>query len=293
VRILVLSSVIALTLAACTSEKQVVDAPAAAPPESAMVEAAPAVDAWEVALNGAHRSPENRARDVHRHPRETLEFFGIKGNQTVVEITPGGGWFTEVLAPVLKAQGSLIAAVPDPSTAPSDGAKNYFTRGNEALRAKLSADTATYGGVKVVEFKVREPSFGPSGSADLVVTFRNVHNWTGWGSDAQMFKAFFDVLKPGGVLGVEEHRAKPGTTIEQSKKSGYLATDYVIKLATDAGFKVDGQAEINANPKDTADHPNGVWNLPPSLSVKEGEDKAKYQAIGESDRMTLRFVKPA
>ena len=156
----------------------------------------------------------------------------------------------------------------------------------------MSADPASYGEVEVLEFNLNEPKFGPGGTYDLVMTFRNVHNWTGAKADAAMFKAFFAALKPGGVLGVEEHRAKAGVTVEESFKSGYIPEDYVVKLATDAGFKLDAKSEINANPKDTKDYPDGVWTLPPTYRLKD-QDREKFQAIGESDRMTLRFVKPA
>jgi len=244
------------------------------------------------ALAGPHRSAENSARDAYRHPKQTLAFFGLKPGMSVLEITPGGGWYTEVLAPALKGNGTLTAALVDPSTLASEGARNYYTRNNQKYRDKLAADAANYGEVKVVEISQSEPKFAPEGSYDLVLTFRNVHNWTGAKADGAMFKGFFAALKPGGTLGVVEHRAKAGATMEESFKSGYLPTDYVVKLATDAGFKLDAQSEVNANPKDTKDYPGGVWTLPPSLGEKD-KDKEKYLAIGESDRMTLRFVKPA
>ena len=148
-----------------------------------------------------------------------------------------------------------------------------------------------YANASVIEVDPAAPVFGEPGSADVVLTFRNVHNWVGAGSEAAMFKGFFDVLAPGGVLGVVEHRAAPGKTLEEVKESGYLPEDYVIGLATAAGFVLEEKSEINANPADTKDHPNGVWTLPPGNRHDEA-DKAKYAAIGESDRMTLRFVKP-
>jgi predicted methyltransferase len=211
---------------------------------------------------------------------------------TVVEITPGAGWYTEVLGPLMKGDGKLVAAIVDPASASNDRAKEYYTKANADYGAKLNAMPDAYSEVTVHQFRLDSPSFGDPGSADMVVTFRNVHNWTGSGAAPGMFKGFFEVLKPGGVLGVEEHRAAPGTKSAEDPRSGYLLEDDVIKLATDAGFVLAGKSEVNANPKDTKDHPNGVWNLPPNLNVKEGDDKAKYEAIGESDRMTLRFVKP-
>lgn len=244
-------------------------------------------------LAGAQRSDANRARDAFRNPKQTLAFFGVEPGMTVVEITPGGGWFTEILGPLVAGQGQLVAAVVDPATARSDRAKEFFTGANQRLRDKLAADPANYGSVVVRPFSIDAPAFGAPGSADVVLTFRNVHNWTGWGTDAAMFRGFYDVLKPGGVLGVEEHRAAAGKSLDEVKASGYLPVDYVVGLATAAGFVLEGSSEVNANPRDTRDHPNGVWNLPPTLNVREGDDRAKYQAIGESDRMTLRFVKPA
>lgn len=263
-------------------------APAQTPPPAA---AAAAPDIAQV-LAGSWRSDANKARDAHRHPRETLEFFGLKPTMTVVEITPGGGWYTEILAPLVKAQGKLIAVVVDPTTAEKEGTREYLGKSNTKFKEKLAADTERYSGVEVREFPMTAPKFGPPASADLVLTFRNVHNFMMWKTDAAMFKAAFDVLRPGGVLGVTDHRAAPGADLEKIKDSGYIPEEYVIKLATDAGFQLAEKSEINANPKDTKDHEKGVWTLPPSLALGD-KDKEKYLAIGESDRMTLKFVKPA
>lgn len=238
------------------------------------------------AIAGKWREQKNVARDQYRHPQQTLAFFGIAPNQTVIEITPGGGWYSEILAPYLNAEGHYLAAVGKPDKPDSRGA-----RSNQALAARFTADKAHFGGAKLVEFDPKAPVFGAPGGADAVLTFRNVHNWVDAGTAAAYFKAFFAALKSGGTLGVVDHRAKPGTDLEAMKKSGYLTEALVIQLATDAGFKLDAKSEINANPKDTADHPNGVWTLPPTNDHAEADD-AKYQAIGESDRMTLRFVKP-
>lgn len=241
----------------------------------------------------SHRSAANRARDAYRHPVETLAFFDVQPQQTVVEVTPGGGWYTEVLAPYLRANGTLVAQLFAPASAAKPGTRDYYAKSNAEYRAKLAANPQVYDRVRVVETSVSAPVLGSPASVDRVLTFRNVHNWTAAGSDAAMFKSFFDVLKPNGVLGVVEHRAAPGTDPAVSAESGYITEAYVIKLATDAGFELVDRSEINANPKDTRDYKNGVWTLPPGLRVPEGEDPAKYMAIGESDRMTLKFVKPA
>ncbi len=238
-----------------------------------------------------HRSEANRARDQYRHPAETLSFFGLNDTQTVVEISPGGGWYTEILAPLLNERGHYLAVLNDPEKAGSDKAKAYYAKQNDEFSARFKANPELYGKAAVVLVDTKAPEFGPAGSADLVLTFRNVHNWMGQGAAENMFKGFFDVLKSGGKLGVTEHRAAPGTDAKVSAETGYLSEDAVIKLALDAGFVLEGKSEINANPLDTKDYKGGVWTLPPNLS--QGEvDKAKYVAIGESDRMTLLFKKP-
>ena len=243
-------------------------------------------------LAGSHRAEANKARDVYRHPKETLAFFSVEPTMNVIEITPGGGWYTEVLAPWLKGRGTLTAAVVEPASASSEGARAYYAKNNQAFADKLAADAANYGEVKTVAFAMGKANFGAADSADAVLTFRNVHNWTGAKADGDMFKGFFNVLKPGGVLGVVEHRAAPGTSAEASAKSGYIAQEYVVSLATAAGFVLEAESEINANAKDTKDYEGGVWALPPSLRHGD-KDREKYVAIGESDRMTLRFRKPA
>ncbi|MEJ5059544.1 MULTISPECIES: class I SAM-dependent methyltransferase [unclassified Pseudomonas] len=247
----------------------------------------PTVSAEQYAkvLAGDWRAPENVARDGYRHPQQSLQFFGLGPNQTVIEITPGNGWYSELLAPLLQDEGHYIAAVQAPTVS------DYARKNEEKLKSKFAAAPAQYAKAQVLEFDPKAPAFGQPGSADTVLTFRNVHNWVLADTAPQMFEAFFKVLKPGGVLGVVDHRAKDGASLEDIKHSGYLTTDFVVKLATDAGFKLEQQSEINANPKDTKDYPEGVWTLPPALTLGD-KDRAKYMAIGESDRMTLRFVKP-
>nr|WP_329743458.1 methyltransferase [Dyella sp. A6] len=239
----------------------------------------------DTVLAGAWRSAADRARDVYRHPKATLQFFGVQPDQDVVEIDPATGWYSEVLAPLLRDNGSYTAAEPLPSG--SAEAK----RDDAALRAKFAADPAVYGKATILQYDPQAPVFGKPGSADAVLTFRNVHNWVQAGTAPAMFKGFFAVLRPGGVLGVVEHRAAAGATLAAVKGSGYLPVAYVEKLATAAGFKLDGSSEINANPKDTRNYAKGVWTLPPTLALGV-TDRARYLAIGESDRMTLRFVKP-
>ena len=301
-----IATALTLILAGCGS-----DAPPAAPaaPAAPTAAAAPAAAAKPAAdqpaqppppvsadqmvgqkidqvLAGDWRSDKNKARDQYRHPKQTLEFFGVKSGTTLIELTPGGGWYAEVLAPLMKGSGNYIAAILTPKKKEGEDAQDM-----DALSKKFAGDAAEYGDAKVEQFDLKAPNLGPPGSADMVVTFRNVHNWVSGGTAPQMFKAFFDVLKPGGVLGVEDHRAAEGADVEKTKEKGYLPTDYVIKLATDAGFKLKAQSEINANPKDTKDYEKGVWTLPPTFELGD-TDHDKYAAIGESDRMTLKFVKP-
>ena len=243
----------------------------------------------DTAIAGSWRTPAFVKRDQYRHPKETLSFFMLKPDQTVIEITPGGGWYTEILAPYLRDGGHYIAAVWDDAI---PGQPKYRYDLNKRLREKISGNGALYGKSEVRIFDARDPNFGPDGSADVVLTFRNAHNWVEDGNAQEYFDAFFKVLKPGGTLGFEDHRAKPGTELKKQIDSGYLTEALVMDYAKKAGFVLDGQSEANANPKDTTDHPNGVWTLPPT-NQHDPKDDAKYQAIGESDRMTLRFKKPA
>lgn len=247
--------------------------------------------AFDAVLKGSWRSPENMARDSYRHPAETLSFFGVKPTHTVVEITPGGGWYSEILAPYLRDQGLYVAAVVDPLAVAEGKGRDYQQRGKTRLEEKFAASPAQYGKAEVVAYSPTKPVFGAPASADVVLTFRNVHNWRSAKQAEGMFKGFYEVLKPGGVLGVVEHRS--AKDVPEDDKSGYVGEAQVIALAEAAGFKLDAKSETNANPRDTKDHPNGVWTLPPSNDHDgiDAADAAKYKAIGESDRMTLRFVK--
>ncbi|MEO8152620.1 MAG: methyltransferase [Rhizobacter sp.] len=239
------------------------------------------------AIAGPQRSEAHKARDAARHPKETLLFFGLRPDQTVIEIAPGGGWYTEILAPVLHDKGVLYAA-----HYPVDGSADE-RKARAGFEDKLQANPTVYDGVKLgtMPLKAGFTDINVAGGADLVLTFRNVHNWIETDHFDDTLRAFHAVLKPGGVLGVEEHRAPPGTTLEQIKKSGYVPEAYVIEHAKAAGFELAGRSETNANPRDNHDHPDGVWSLPPTL--RGGEvDRASFVAIGESDRMTLKFVKP-
>lgn len=238
-------------------------------------------------LGGLWRSSENTARDRYRHPKETLEFFGLRQDMKVVEIWPGGGWYTEVLAPLLRDKGQLYAAHVDPGPAGSEPPKALVQ-----YREKLAMNPNLYDKVTVTAFGQNALEIAPPGSVDMVVTFRNIHNWMGREWAPQAFAAMYKALKPGGILGVEEHRGNPAVPQDPKAKSGYVNEDFAIRMIEDAGFKLVGKSDINANPKDTKDYPGGVWTLPPTL--REGDkDKEKWLAIGESDRMTLKFVKPA
>lgn len=241
----------------------------------------------QAVVAGEHRKPEDRARDQYRHPVETLTFFGVQPDATVIEITPGGGWYTDILAPFLRAHGHYIGAIWDESL-PDQPA--YYARLNTALTERVSASPDVYGEAELRRFNAAAPVFGEPGTADFVLTFRNVHNWVPAGTAPAYFQAFYDVLEPGGVLGVVDHRAKGDQPTDGS--SGYVTEQQVIDLAEAAGFELAARSQINTNPADTADHPKGAWTLPPTFTLGD-EDREKYAAIGESDRMTLKFVKPA
>jgi predicted methyltransferase len=240
-------------------------------------------------LSGTHRDPKNAARDRYRHPKETLLFFGIRPNMTVVEVWPSAGWWTEILAPLLKDDGKYYAAF---FATQWENTPDYLKNIEKRFDTMIAARPDLYG--KSIKTALLAPTYvdaAPKGSADMVLTFRNVHNWAKAGNADAMFKVFYDVLKSGGVLGVKDHRAKPGTPFEQQIASGYMTEEWVVETAQKAGFKLVAKSEINANPNDTKDYPKGVWTLPPTLAMGD-QDRQKYLAIGESDRMTLKFVKP-
>jgi predicted methyltransferase len=238
------------------------------------------------AAESDHRSPEHRARNASRHPAATLAFFGIRDDMTVVEISPGGGWYTEILAPFLRDSGKLYAANYDP-----EAEEKYYRTNAKRFLDKLIAEPAIYDQVIPTVFDPpAKLDAAPPGSADMVLTFRNLHNWMDEGSEAAALSAMYTALKPGGVLGIVQHRQS--ATVEQDPRaeSGYVREDTVIALAEAAGFALAGRSEINANPKDSKDYPEGVWTLPPGFDLGD-VDRDKYQAIGESDRMTLKFFK--
>jgi predicted methyltransferase len=274
---------LALLLAACASPSAsntstATATPASAPPTS-----------LDAAVSNPQRSAQARARDIYRHPKETLQFFELAPSQSVLEIAPGGGWYTDILAPYLRDHGKLYEAQYDgPQGSPSAEAQ----AGRAAFARKLAAAPAVYGNVVVGTLHAGQfGGFPADASVDRVLTFRNIHNWIKDGEIDANLRAFYAALKPGGILGVEEHRATPGTSLQQTIDSGYVTEDYVIAHARAAGFELAGRSEVNSNPRDTKNYPHGVWSLPPSYEGG-GADRARYAAIGESDRMTLRFVKP-
>jgi predicted methyltransferase len=243
--------------------------------------------ALQAIADGEHRSVEHRGRNQYRHPAGTLAFFGIRDDMTIVEISPGGGaWYTEILAPFLRANGTLYAGNYDP-----DAEEKYYQRNSQIFSEKMADSPDLYDKVHITVFdppEKLEPA--PAGSADMVVTFRNFHNWIGDGDAEAALQGMRQVLKPGGILGVVQHRGDPRVEQDPKADSGYVRQDYLVQLIESVGFQLVASSEINANPKDTKDHPEGVWTLPPNFDLKD-IDREKYAAIGESDRMTLKFVK--
>ncbi len=232
-----------------------------------------------------HRSAANVARDGYRHPLEVLRFFGVRDNSSVVEILPGSaGYYMEILAPYLKHRGRYIAAGRDETAPPQ------YLADHRKMLARLAAEPALYEKVVIMKFHSDRHEIAPPGSADYVLTFRNLHNWIERNEIDGALRAFHRALKPGGVLGVVDHRGRSDMTQETQLKTGYVRQDFAIALIEKAGFRLAGMSEVNANPKDTKDHPEGVWTLPPTYRLKD-RDRAKYAAIGESDRFTLKFVK--
>jgi predicted methyltransferase len=284
-RLLVGATLAAATLAACRPREK----PAAKAPAKAMSLAQAVVGKW--------RPPADKARDYWRRPAESLAFWGLAPGKTVVEFWPGAGWYTDILAPYLAHNGGKLYVASLQSDDPGDTAVRAV---DEALRERIRRQPGLYGQVTFTEFGPTSGPVAPAGSADLVLFLRNLHNWMAAGTAEKAFRDAYAALKPGGVLGIEEHRAEPGGAQDPLAADGYVQQAYAIQLATEAGFKLDKTSEINANPKDTKDHPFGVWTLPPvRRSSPRGQppdpdfDHGKYDAIGESDRMTLRFVKPA
>ena len=234
-----------------------------------------------------YRTKAEKVRDKYRHPKRTLKFFGVKPTDTVVEIWPGSGWYTQILAPALKGSGQYVAA-----HWPKDSTVGFFQKSRAKFDVKFTDHPERYGDISVVGFEPPKHNIlAPDESADVVLTFRNVHNWMSKDYEQDVFKSAYNALKPGGVLGVVEHRAKPNTDRLSMIESGYVTESYVKQLAQNAGFKFVASSEVNANPKDLKNYPAGVWTLPPTLRFKE-QNKDKYLKIGESDRMTLKFVKP-
>ena len=242
----------------------------------------------EQIMVGSHRSEANIARNEWRHPVETLEFFGLQPDMTLIEIGPSGAWYTEILAPYMRDHGKYYGAHFSPNATSAGQVRNL-----EAFEAKMAAEPELYGRATIRHLlPPHETAIAPPGSADMALTFRNVHNWIMAGLEHEFFEAFYAALKPGGVLGVVEHRARPDAGMEVMRTSGYVTEAYVKEIAAAAGFEFVASAEINANVRDPKVHPEGVWTLPPNYRLGN-TDRAKYDAIGESDRMTLKFVKPA
>jgi predicted methyltransferase len=237
------------------------------------------------AVHNPKRSEKFVKRDVVRHPVEELEFFGLRPEQTVVEVSPGGGYWTEILAPFLHEAGTYYVAVSPP------GDPEAPKPGKDVFRDKLHADPGSYGKVQLTELGKGHYDVAPAGTADVVLTFRNLHNWLGDGYADQALAAFFRALKPGGILGIEDHRARDDKPQEPKADSGYVRQDYAIHLVQQAGFEFVGSSEVNANPRDTKDWPKGVWTLPPTLKMGD-TDRAKYMSIGEADNFVLKFRKP-
>ena len=248
----------------------------------------PSTDAALTAILASdHRQPGNALRDQYRHPRETLGFFGVTPTSRVIELGAGAGWYTELLAPLVGKQGALTAVGPDPD-GPADAMGSVY---GQRLVKLLAKSPGMFGGVTRVAIAAPDRlTLGAPGSADVVIAFREMHNWVEDGHHGAYLAAIHAVLKDGGTFALVDHRAAPDAKLEAVVKQGYLPQAWVIEQVTAAGFDLAAQSEINANPKDTKDYKDGVWTLPPALTLGD-VDRAKYEAIGESDRMTLKFVK--
>jgi predicted methyltransferase len=270
---ILLSCFAAVLLAGCATQRDTGDPATAA--------------ALDRILASEHRSEDNRARDPHRHPKQTLQFFGIRPDMTVVEVWPGAGWYTEILAPLLRDHGRLYAAQLDPRGG------EYAKAVVETYRTKLASRPDLYDKVSVTMLSAQgDESIAPPGSADLVVTFRNLHNWMMFGWERRALEAMHAALKPDGILGIVEHRGDPTVPQDPKAASGYVNEDHAIQLIQSVGFKLIARSEINANPKDEKDYEKGVWTLPPTFAAGD-DDRQKYMQIGESDRFTLTFQKVA
>ncbi len=252
---------------------------------------------FDEAIRAKHRDKANMERDVFRHPRQTLNFFGLLPHMNVVEIWPGRGWYTEILAPIMRDEGKLYLAG---FASSAKRAPEWRKKMQKEYEAKLAESPEVYDRTIITELSIPEATeIAPEQSVDMILTFRNVHNWMKGEYAEEMFQVFAKTLKPGGVLGIVEHRAIPGTSLEEMIQSGYVTEEHVIKLAEDAGFVLEARTDINANGNDTTQHPKGVWTLPPTLrfckSIENDTEKDqcidKYTKIGESDRMTLKFRK--
>lgn len=250
-----------------------------------MASAAQDASVFASLLAAPHRRPANVVRDPFRNPAPTLAFFGVRPDSVVVEILPGSaGYYMEILAPYLRERGRYIAASRDASAA-----ENYRAD-HQRLLDRLKAEPQLYDRIVVTEFNGDKHRVAPDASADFVLTFRNLHNWIERGETEAALRAFHRALKPGGILGVVDHRGRTDQSQEVQMKSGYVREDYAIRVIEQAGFKLAGKSEVNANPKDSKDHPEGVWTLPPTYRLKD-VDRARYQAIGESDRFTMKFTR--
>jgi predicted methyltransferase len=240
-------------------------------------------------VSSDHRSEKNINRNVYRNPVDTLRFFEVQPEMTVVEVSPGGGWYTEILGPYLKDHGELYLAIFS-----ENSKRSYAPRLNKKIK-EMTKDKNLYGKIHFSTMEAPDAigPIAPDNSVDRVLTFRNVHNWMKDGKAKEVFQSFYNSLKPGGILGVVEHRAKMNKKQDPKSKSGYVREDYMIDLASSVGFKFVSKSEINANYNDSSNHPEGVWTLPPRLKLGQ-KDKmhSKYLALGESDRMTIKFIKP-
>ena len=279
-----LLAALAVHLAACAGAPAAPPAPLPAPPAPSRDTVTAA--AIERVLGGEHRPAEHRARDRYRHPLDTLLFFGIKPDMTVAEAWPGpDGWYTEILAPLLSDAGKLYVA-----QMPAAVGNEFVAANLASFSAKLASRPDLYGKVTVTTLGADGADIAPPGSCDLVVTFRNMHNWMNLGYASQAFSAMHRALRPGGILGVVEHRAAPAQPQDPRATNGYVNEEYAIQLIQAAGFELVDRSQINANSKDTKDYEQGVWALPPSLR-QGNRDRAKFEGIGESDRFTLKFRK--